>query len=130
VSPEPRLGAAVRQFSVPDVLATVHFYRDRLGFTVVDLLADPPVWGAVRRDDVEIFFTRLPAGASSHPRIRAPVAYDAYFRVTGVDQLAAELRERGAVIREGPVNRVYDMREVVLEDLNGLVLAFGEASGA
>jgi hypothetical protein len=44
-----------------------------------------------------------------------------------VDQLAAELRERGAVIREGPVNRLYDVREVVLQDLNGLVLAFGEA---
>jgi NTP pyrophosphatase (non-canonical NTP hydrolase) len=65
-------------------------------------------------------------GISSHPRIRALGAYDAYFRVSGVDQLAAEFRERGAVIREGPANRVYDVREIVIEDLNGLVLAFGE----
>ncbi len=55
---------------------------------------------------------------------------DAYFRVSGVDQLAAEFRERGAVIREGPTNRVYDVREVVIEDLNGLVLAFGEPTGS
>lgn len=126
------LAAAVPQFSVSDVLATVHYYRDRLGFAVGDLVADPPEWGAVGRDDVELFFNRLPAGASSHPRIRAFGAYDAYFRVSGVDQLAAEFREYGAVIREGPTNRVYDVREVVVEDLNGLVLAFGEpiVSGA
>ena len=126
----PRLAAAVPQFSVSDVLATVHYYRDRLGFAVGDLVADPPEWGSVGRDDVELFFNRLPAGASSHPRIRALGAYDAYFRVTAVDQLAAEFRERGAVIREGPATRVYDVREVVIEDLNGLVLAFGEPIGS
>jgi catechol 2,3-dioxygenase-like lactoylglutathione lyase family enzyme len=125
-----RLAAAVPQFSVSDVLATVHYYRDRLGFAIGDLVADPPAWGAVGRDDVELFFNRLPDGASSHPRIRALGAYDAYFRVSGVDQLAAEFRERGAVIREGPTNRVYDVREVVIEDLNGLVLAFGEPIGS
>lgn len=70
---------------------------------------------------------RLPAGASSHPRIRALGAYDAYFRASGVDQLAAEFRERGTVIRDGPTVRIYDVREVVVEDLNGLVLAFGES---
>src|SRR3954451_8157270 len=107
-----RLVAAVPQFSVSDVLATVQYYRDRLGFTVGDLVADPPEWGAVGRDDVELFFNRLPAGASSHPRIRALGAYDAYFRVGGVDQLAAEFREHGAVIREGPADRVYDVREI------------------
>src|SRR5687767_2958158 len=105
----PRLAAAVPQFSVTDVLATVQYYRDRLGFVIGDLVADPPVWGAIGRDDVELFFNRLPAGASSHPRIRAPGAYDAYFRVVGVDRLAAEFRERGAVIREGPADRVYGM---------------------
>jgi len=131
-STRSHLAAAVPQFSVSDVLATVHFYRDRLGFAVGDLVADPPEWGAVGRDDVELFFNRLPVGASSHPRIRAFGAYDAYFRVSGVEQLAAEFRERGAVIREGPTNRVYDVREIVVEDLNGLVLAFGEpiVSGA
>jgi catechol 2,3-dioxygenase-like lactoylglutathione lyase family enzyme len=126
MSTPPRFAAAVPQFSVSDVLATVRYYRDRLGFDIGDLVADPPEWGAVGRDDVELFFNRLPTGASGHPRIRASGAYDAYFRVSGVDRLATEFRERGAVIREGPTNRVYNMREVVVEDLNGLVLAFGE----
>ena len=130
IATRPRLAAAVPQFSVSDVRATVYYYRDRLGFAVGDLVADPPEWGAVGRDDVELFFNRLPAGASSHPRIRAPGAYDAYSRVSGVDRLAAEFRGRGVVIREGPTNRVYDVREVGVEDLNGLVLAFGEPIGS
>ena len=122
----PRFSAAVPQFSVADVLATVQYYRDHLGFAVGDLVGDPPEWGAVGRDAVELFFNRLPTGASARPRIRALGAYDAYFRVIGVDQLATEFGARGAVIREGPADRVYEMREVVIEDLNGLVLAFGE----
>src|SRR3954466_1314154 len=129
-STRPRLAAAIPQFSVSDVAATVRYYRDRLGFGVGDLVADPPPWGAVGRDGVELFFNRLPVGASSHPRIRAAGAYDAYFRVSGVDQLAAEFRERGAVIREGPTNRVYEVREGVVEDLKGLVRAFGEPIGS
>ena len=123
---EPGFLAGVPQFSVADVLSTVHYYRDRLGFEIGTLVDDPPEWGAVGRGDVELFFNQLPVGASSHPRIRTPGAYDAYFRVSGIDRLAAEFRERGAVIREGPTDRIYEMREVVIEDLNGLVLAFGE----
>jgi hypothetical protein len=68
-----RLAAAVPQFSVSDVFATVHYYQDRLGFAVGDLVADPPEWGAVSRDAVELFFNRLPAGASSHPHLNGLV---------------------------------------------------------
>jgi hypothetical protein len=35
---------------------------------------------------------------------RAQGAYDAYFRMTGVEALAAELRARSADILEGPVS--------------------------
>ena len=54
------------------------------------------------------------------------MAIDAYFRVAGVEQLAAELTAAGAKILEGPVTRSYDMRELVVEDCNGFVLVFGE----
>jgi hypothetical protein len=61
-------------------------------------------------------------------RTRARGAYDVYVRVAGVDALFTELRERGADILEGPSTRVYDQREFVVRDCNGLVLAFGEAA--
>jgi hypothetical protein len=43
-----------------------------------------------------------------------------------VDELATELRERGAEIIDGPEDRIYNERELVVRDCNGLVLCFGE----
>jgi hypothetical protein len=51
-----------------------------------------------------------------------------YFHVTGVDALGAELRRRRATILEGPDDREYEQRELVVRDCNGLILAFGEAT--
>jgi len=127
------LQAAVPQFTVPDVVKTAEYWRDVLGFQItgyweghhVTHEADPaPVFGIVRRDEVEVFFNRAdrPGGGTG----RAQFAYDAYLRVTGVDALAAELRARGADILDGPVTRIYGQRELVVRDCNGLVLAFGE----
>ena len=57
-------------------------------------------------------------------------APDVYLRVTGVDVLTEELRTRGADIIDGPEDRVYGQRELVVTDCNGLILCFGEdASG-
>ena len=40
--------------------------------------------------------------------------------------LVAELRRQGANILEGPEDRIYEQRELVVKDCNGLILAFGE----
>ncbi|HVR43209.1 MAG TPA: VOC family protein [Thermoanaerobaculia bacterium] len=53
-------------------------------------------------------------------------AYDVYVRTEDVAGLAAELKERGAHVVEGPADREYGMRELVVADCNGLVIAFGE----
>ncbi len=79
------------------------------------------------RDQVQIFFNR--ADQSDVRTGRAQGAYDAYFRVTGIDALAEELRMRGADILNGPEDRIYGQRELVVRDCNGLVVAFGEDAG-
>ena len=43
-------------------------------------------------------------------------APDVYLRVTGVDVLTEELRTRGADIIDGPEDRVYGQRELVVTD--------------
>jgi hypothetical protein len=128
-----RFDAVVPQFTVPDLVRTAEYYRDALGFQIagywdgeqVTLAADPPpVFAIVRRDHVQVFFNR-----ADQPDVRtgrAQGAYDAYVRVTGIDALAEELRTRGADILDGPEDRVYGQRELVVRDCNGLVLAFGE----
>ena len=125
--------AAVPQFTVPDVVHTAQYYRDVLGFQIAgywdgehaSLTTDPPpVFAIVSRDDVQVFFSR--ADQPQVERDRAEGANDAYFNVRGVDTLAAELRRRGADILDGPEDRIYQQRELVVRDCNGFVLTFGE----
>jgi len=128
--------AAVPQFTVPDVVRTAEYYRDILGFQIagywdgerVSFVSDnPPVFAIVCRDQVQVFFNR-----TDQPGVRtgrADGAYDAYLRVRGIVALAKELRTRGADIIDGPEDRIYGQRELVVKDCNGLILAFGEDTG-
>lgn len=129
-----RFKSAVPQFRVPDVVATAEYYERVLGFEIAGYWngervhhdpTAPAVFGIVRRDQVAIHFHR----ADESQIARGGEGYDVYLHVNGVDDLAADLRERGAEILEGPEDRVYGQREVIVKDCNGLVLAFGEAIG-
>ena len=131
-----RFEAAIPQFTVPDLVRTAEYYRDVLGFQIagywdgerVILVPDtPPLFAIVWRDRVQVFFNR--ADQSDVRTGRAQGAYEAYFRVTGIDALAEELRARGADIIDGPEDRVYQQRELVIRDCNDLILCFGEAIG-
>jgi catechol 2,3-dioxygenase-like lactoylglutathione lyase family enzyme len=125
--------SAVPQFTVPDVVKTAEYYRDILGFQIAGYWdgesvtytpSAAPVFGIVWRDKVQFFFSR-----ADDPPVRTGLAPDAYIRITGVDELATELRERGAEIIDGPEDRVYNQRELVVSDCNGLLLCFGEEIG-
>jgi catechol 2,3-dioxygenase-like lactoylglutathione lyase family enzyme len=128
-SSDCRLKRAVPYFLVDDVFATAEFYRDVLGFTFDEFFGDPPSFTIVERDDVRIMFRQArparPPVARPNRSVMAET-FDVYIYVSNVDQLATELRARKADIVEGPVARVYDMRELVVRDRNGYVLAFGE----
>jgi len=123
----PRFDTAVPQFTVPDVVRTAEYYRDVLGFQIAGYWGTPPVFAIVWRDRVEVFFNR--ADQSPARTGRAEGAYDAYFRVAGVAELATQLRTLGADIVEGPATRVYQQLELVIRDCNGLILTFGEDTG-
>ncbi len=71
-----------------------------------------------------MFFSR--AEQSDVRTGRAEGAYDAGFQIIGVDALADELRARDAEILDGPDTRVYEQRELVVKDCNGLILCFAE----
>ena len=121
------------QFTVRDVAQTAKYYRDVLGSEIAGYRdgeqvhldeGKPAVFGIVRRDQVRLHFNR--AEQADVRAGRAEDAYDVYFHVTGVDALAAELRRRGADILDGPEDRVYEQRELIVRDCNGLILACGE----
>lgn len=125
--------AAVPQFAALDLLRTAEYYRDVLGFQIagywdgesVSLAPEtPPVFAIVWRDQVQVFFNRADQPEMcTRPAENAP---NAYLRVIGIDALAEELRTRGAEIIDGPEDRTYGQRELVVKDCNALILCFGE----
>jgi uncharacterized glyoxalase superfamily protein PhnB len=124
---QPRLVGIVPQFTVPDVVKTAGYYRDVWGFTVAGYWQDPPVFAIVEKDGIEIFFNRAQAGTK--PRTgRVAGGYDLYLHVQGVESWAVTLRNNGAEIIDGPELRVYGKRELVVRDINGLIIALGEAA--
>ena len=124
----PGFLTASPQFTVPDVVAAATYYCDGLGFENRGFFGTPPVFAMLGRGDVEFFFNQSP-DVAGRIRPRAAVGYDAYIHITGLDLLVDELTKRGATIVEGPVERIYGMRELVVEDCHGLRLAFGEDPG-
>jgi hypothetical protein len=105
------------------------FYRDVLGFTFDEFFGELPSFTIVKRDHVLIMF-RQPRPAK--PAVARPnrsvmdETFDAYIYLSDVDKLATELRAKKADIIEGPVNRIYRMRELLVRDCNGYLLAFGQ----
>jgi catechol 2,3-dioxygenase-like lactoylglutathione lyase family enzyme len=128
-SADCRMMRSASYFLVDDVFATAEFYRDVLGFTFDEFFGVPPSFVMVQRDDVTIMFrqVRPPRTPVARPnRTIMDETFDAYVYVSNVDQLAAELRAKKADIVEGPVDRIYDMRELLVRDCNGYVIAFGQ----
>lgn len=63
-------------------------------------------------------------------RHRPAFERDVYLYVQDLDQLYADLQQRGANILAAPHMAPHGIRELVVEDLNGYRLAFGEFSPA
>jgi uncharacterized glyoxalase superfamily protein PhnB len=121
-----RLNRVVPYFLVEDVVATAEFYRAVLGFTFRQFFGDPPSFTIVTRDDVRVMFKQAPPRVARPNHTVMDETFDAYVYVSNVDDLATELRATRADIVEGPIDRIYGMRELLVRDCNGYVLAFGQ----
>ncbi len=120
-----KLLLAFPQFRVEDVARAAEHYRDVLGFEIDGYFGDPPVFPHVQRDHVVIQIGRS-LHRDSLSRRAGPEGYNATIWTDDVDALARELKARGATIKDGPVNRAYPCRELIVEDCNGLVLCFAK----
>lgn len=128
-----RFAGVVPHFKVGDVAKTMEYYRDILGFEIDGYWdgeevhrerSRPAVFGIVRRDQVSIHFNA--ADPANLPPAARDGAYEVYFEISNVDSFAEEARVRGAEVLDGPADRVYGRRELVLRDCDGRLLAFGE----
>jgi catechol 2,3-dioxygenase-like lactoylglutathione lyase family enzyme len=121
-----RLKSIAPHFVVPDVVPSAEHYRDKLGFEILGHFAKPPVFAMVRRDGLEIHLGKSDDGKAAPGSVHRDEGLDAYIWVDGVDALYEELKKRGANILEGPVQRSYGCREIVVRDLDGFKIAFGQ----
>ena len=116
---------------VPRVRQAAEYYRDVLGFSldadgVFQPSADEPdgVYAIVKRPGAWIHFQIRRGGTQQHER--DSFEQDAYIYVDNIEDLHREFERHGANIQSPPRMAPHGIREMVVEDLNGYRLVFGE----
>jgi uncharacterized glyoxalase superfamily protein PhnB len=117
-----QLHGAAPVFVVADVLKSIDYYRDALGFQMEFVYGEPTFYGGVERDKVLI---HLQAARASK---RQPGHQALNVFVEDVDALYEELKRRGAKLLNAPKDYDYGMRDFNVADLDGNELCFGMES--
>ena len=116
---------------VADVVRAHEYYAERLGFRSPRMWGDPPTFCITERDGLELMLAQVDEGKSVHPNADNEGRIDVYFWVEDADALHGELRDKGADVIGEPETQPYGMREFLIRDPDGHVLAFGhDTTGA
>ena len=115
-------------FLVDDIVQTVEYYRDVLGFEVDFLYGTPPAYASVSRNDAIINFSRSepPGRRNSITNAGTGNGTDAYIVVSDVDDVFFEIQSHGGKIVTDLITQEYGMREFQIEDCNQYRLALAE----
>ncbi len=111
--------------AVRDVVKSVDYYRDMLGFHIDFVHGDPPVHARVCADPfystptVHIRFEPLEPGVAPSPSVYLWVHVG-----TGLDRLFEVYRDRGVKIVSEPKDRPWGLRQFVVEDCDGYLISF------
>ena len=120
----PSIAAAAPQFLVDDLEASLAFYEQRLGFSRD--FAYEGFYAGVSRDRALVHLKCAPKLAAEREHRRSNEHLDAYFVVSGVAELHAELVARGAPIAKPLERRPWGTRDFYVEDPDGYILCFAE----
>ncbi len=112
------------QFFALDLLRTLAYYREKLGFKCVSTWHHPPVYAIVTRDEHRIHF-RCAEPPAANPDKYGDELLDAYIVVDDVVGLYAEYGARGVEFTRALGETPWGSREFVVKDCDGRLLAFG-----
>ena len=112
------------QFFTAAMLATLAYYKEKLGFECLSTWEDPPVYAIVARDQHRIHF-RCAEPATANPDKYADELLDAYLFVDDADAFYAEFQARGVEFTRSLGDTPWQAREFVVKDCDGRLLAFG-----
>jgi uncharacterized glyoxalase superfamily protein PhnB len=111
-------------FFTTDIVKTLAYYQDKLGFECMGTWQDPPVYAIVARDQRAIHF-RCAEPPTANPDKYEDELLDAYIFVEDADALYAELAAKGLEFVRELGNMPWQSREFVVKDCDGRLLAFG-----
>ncbi len=114
------------QLVVADVKKSAEYYRDMLGFTILGLVADPPVYAMVERDGIQVHFAKSDTQEIKTNKDYRSISHDFIIWVPEIDVFFEELKSKNAIILEGIVKRTYGSREFVIEDCDGHKILIGD----
>jgi uncharacterized glyoxalase superfamily protein PhnB len=111
-------------FFTLDIIRTVGYYEEKLGFSLLSTWQDPPVYAIMARDQHAIHF-RCAAAPTANPDKYGDELLDAYLHVEDADTLYGEYAARGVEFTRGLADMPWNSREFVVKDCDGRLLAFG-----
>ena len=115
------------QFFSTDLAATIAYYQEKLGFQCLGMWMDPPVYAIVARDERAIHF-RCAAPPTANPEKYMEELLDAYVSIDNADALYAEYAAKGVEFARELRDMPWGMREFVVKDCDGRLVAFGAAA--
>jgi catechol 2,3-dioxygenase-like lactoylglutathione lyase family enzyme len=109
--------------AVPNLLVSAAYYRDQLGFEVIEI--DDPGWRFARRGRCYLMLGECPeampvAQLGDHANCM-------YWEVDDIDALYAEWVSRGAQPKAAPQDKPWGMREFALRTIDGHGITVGQA---
>ena len=114
------------QLVVTDVKKTAEYYKNTLGFTIIGLVAEPPVYAMVERDGFQVHFAKSDTQEIKKNKDYRSISHDFIIWVPEIDAFFEELKSKNAIILEGIVKRTYGSREFVIEDCDGHTILIGD----
>lgn len=126
MSDKAKLYGIAPQLIVPDVVKTVNYYRDVLGFNILGYFMDPPVYAMVERDGFQLHFGKADTAHFKTNADFRKINTDFIIWVPEIDQFFEEVKAKHAEIVEGIVTRIYGSREFVIKDCNGFRITVGD----
>jgi catechol 2,3-dioxygenase-like lactoylglutathione lyase family enzyme len=100
-----------------DIKRSIRYYTQVLGFGGEWEWDDPPTFGGVSRDLVQLFFCKE---AQGHPGTWIAINVD------DVDELFENIRAKGGSIISPPEDKAWGLREMLVQDPDGHIIRFGQ----
>jgi catechol 2,3-dioxygenase-like lactoylglutathione lyase family enzyme len=100
-----------------DIKKSIQYYTEILGFGGAWEWDDPPTFGGVSKDLVQIFFCKEGQG---HPGTWLAINLD------NVDEYYETIKAKGAIIPAAPQDKEWGLREMLVQDPDGHIIRFGQ----